>query len=125
MSPLERSPLRRRGRLRRHRRVRRKVVGTNGRPRLSVFRSARHIYAQVIDDARGRTLAAASTLEPEVRQQVAGLRKAEQAHRVGQLLGQRASAAGVEQVVFDRGGYLYHGRVQALAEGARQAGLKF
>ncbi|MBI3286947.1 MAG: 50S ribosomal protein L18 [Chloroflexi bacterium] len=122
---MERSQLRRRARLRRHRRVRRKVVGLNGRPRLSVFRSARHIYAQIIDDVRGRTLVAASTLEPELRQRAGGLKGAEQAHRVGQLLAQRASAAGVQQVVLDRGGYLYHGRVRALAEGARQAGLRF
>lgn len=114
-------------RLRRRLRVRKRVVGSAQRPRLSVFRSARHIYAQVIDDADGRTLAAASSLSPELRGATAasGKRKAEAAKRVGQLVAQKALARGVRQVVFDRGGYLYHGRVKALADGARDAGLEF
>jgi large subunit ribosomal protein L18 len=112
-------------RQRRHRRTRRRVVGTAGRPRLSVFRSLKQIYAQVIDDASGQTLAAASTLDPEVRARVAGKKKAEAAAVVGEVLAQRARARGVAAVVFDRGGYLYHGRVRALADAARKAGLEF
>ncbi len=112
-------------RQRRHRRVRNKAVGTVERPRLNVFRSLKHIYAQVIDDDRGHTLAAASTLDPELRGKLNGLSKTEQARLVGKLLGERALARGVKQVVFDRGGYKYHGRVKALAEGSREAGLEF
>ena len=97
----------------------------NGRARLSVFRSGRHIYGQVIDDAAGRTLAAASTLEKDLRAELKTGADREAAKRVGLLLAERARAAGVEQVVFDRGGYKYHGRVQALAEGAREGGLAF
>jgi large subunit ribosomal protein L18 len=109
-------------RQRRHRRVRRKVSGTSERPRLAVFRSNRHISAQIIDDLHGRTLAAASTLEPELRgQRTANVTAAT---AVGQLLGSRARAAGVTRVVFDRGGFLYHGRVAAVAEAARQTGLE-
>jgi large subunit ribosomal protein L18 len=105
--------------------MRRRLVGTADRPRLSVFRSLKQIYAQVIDDASGRTLAAASTLDPEVRARVAGKKKAEAAAVVGEVLAQRARARGVAAVVFDRGGYLYHGRVRALADAARKAGLEF
>jgi large subunit ribosomal protein L18 len=112
-------------RRRRHRRMRRKVVGTAERPRLNVFRSLKHIYAQVIDDGRGHTLAAACTLDPELRGTLNGQSKTEQARLVGRLLGERALARGVKQVVFDRGGYKYHGRVKALAEGSREAGLEF
>ena len=112
-------------RQRRHRRVRKKAAGTVERPRLNVFRSLKHIYAQVIDDDQGRTLAAASTLDPELRGKLHGLTKAEQARSVGKLLGERALARGVKQVVFDRGGYKYHGRVKALAESSREAGLEF
>jgi len=112
-------------RQRRHRRVRSKAVGTVERPRLNVFRSLKHIYAQVIDDDRGHTLVAASTLDPELRGKLNGLNKTEQARSVGKLLGKRALARGVKQVVFDRGGYRYHGRVKALAEGSREAGLEF
>jgi len=112
-------------RQRRHRRVRKKVAGTVERPRLNVFRSLKHIYAQVIDDDLGHTLAAASTLDPELRGILNGLTKTEQAKSVGKLLGERALARGVKQVVFDRGGYKYHGRVKALAEGSREAGLEF
>jgi large subunit ribosomal protein L18 len=112
-------------RKRRHRRVRKQVVGSSERPRLNVFRSLRHIYAQVIDDSLGRTLAAASTLEPELRTRVQGLTKMEQAKLVGELLAGRALARGLKRVVFDRGGYHYHGRVKALAEAARTGGLEF
>jgi large subunit ribosomal protein L18 len=133
-------------RLRRHRRVRKKVAGTRERPRLAVFRSATHMYAQVIDDTLGRTLVAASSNDPEfaktfgktpkgsvipeedVAEAIKGLtanRRVQQAWQVGQLIAQRAKAQGIEKVVFDRGGYLYHGRVAALAEGARHAGLDF
>lgn len=96
-----------------------------GRPRLSVFRSAKHIAAQVIDDAAGRTLAAASTYEKIVRERLAGKKKSEQAEVVGQLVAERAKAAGVERVVFDRGYFRYHGRVKALADAARKGGLQF
>jgi large subunit ribosomal protein L18 len=109
----------------RHRRLRRKVVGTPERPRLSVFRSLKHIYAQIIDDTRGHTLVAASTREPEIASQVAGLKRVEQGRVVGQVLARRAREKGIVRVVFDRGGYAYHGRVKALAEGAREGGLEF
>lgn len=112
-------------RQRRHVRVRRRVLGTSERPRLNVFRSLNHIYAQVIDDTVGRTLLAASTVDAEVRGKLEGLNKAAQAKVVGQVLGKRALEKGIKQVVFDRGGYIYHGRVKALAEGARESGLGF
>jgi large subunit ribosomal protein L18 len=108
-----------------HRRVRKTVQGTAERPRLSVFRSLKHIYAQVIDDLTGRTLAAASTADKRVRAQVSYGGNVAAAKMVGQAIAERARAAGVSQVVFDRGGYQYHGRVKALAEAAREAGLKF
>jgi large subunit ribosomal protein L18 len=108
-------------RLRRRRRVRAKVRGSAERPRLSVFRSNRGIQAQLIDDVEGRTLAAVNWIEPDLR----GLAPMEQANRVGQLIAERARAAGAEACVFDRGGYRYHGRVRALAEGARDGGLRF
>jgi large subunit ribosomal protein L18 len=112
-------------RKRRHLRVRAKLNGTPERPRLNVFRSSAHMYAQVIDDTTGHTLVAASTLDPEVRDALDGKNKTERAKAVGELVGQRAKAAGIEQVVFDRGGFKYHGRVKALADGARESGLKF
>ena len=112
-------------RQRRHRRVRKKVTGTVERPRLNVFRSLKHIHAQIIDDDQGHTVAAASTLDPELRGKLNGHTKTEQARSVGKLLGERALARGVKQVVFDRGGYKYHGRVKALAEGSREVGLEF
>jgi large subunit ribosomal protein L18 len=112
-------------RLRRHARIRRGLEGNSERPRLNVFRSLEHIYAQVIDDEMGHTLVSASSLDPELREQLTGLNKSQQATRVGQLLAQRAVARGLKQVVFDRGGYPYHGRVKALAEGAREGGLEF
>jgi large subunit ribosomal protein L18 len=112
-------------RQRRHRRLRVQVQGTAERPRLNVFRSLNHIYAQLVDDTVGHTLAAAGTLDAELRQELGKLKKTEQAKLVGQLLAKRALEKGVKQVVFDRGGYKYHGRVKALAEGARSAGLQF
>jgi large subunit ribosomal protein L18 len=110
-------------RQRRHLRLRKRVVGTSERPRLAVFRSLTHIYAQVIDDTAGHTLAAASDLEADLRG--AGGAKTESAKRVGALVAERAKNAGVTKVVFDRGGFQYHGRVKALAESAREAGLSF
>ena len=112
-------------RLRRHLRVRKKVRGTEERPRLSVYRSLSHIYAQVIDDDKGETIAAASDLDATVRGTKNGKVKTEVAKLVGELVAQRAIERGVRQVVFDRGGYRFHGRVQALAAAAREAGLKF
>jgi len=112
-------------RIRRHKRIRLDLRGTAERPRLNVFRSLQHIYAQVIDDNLGHTLASASTLDPALKGQLDGLTKSQQATRVGHLVAERALAQGVKQVVFDRGGYPYHGRVKALAEGARAGGLEF
>jgi large subunit ribosomal protein L18 len=112
----------REARIRRHRRVRKKIRGTPERPRLSVFRSTRHIYAQVIDDVHGRTLATASTTESGLRPGRTGTIDAAKA--VGKLVGERAKAAGISTVVFDRGGFKFHGRVAGLAEGAREAGLE-
>jgi large subunit ribosomal protein L18 len=122
---MEKTAQREAARRRRHRRVRKSVVGTSQRPRFNVFRSLKHIYAQVIDDSRGRTLAAASTLDPELRDKVKGLNKTEQAKLVGGLLARRALERGVKEVAFDRGGYKYHGRVKSLAEAAREGGLEF
>lgn len=107
-----------------HLRVRTKVTGTHERPRLCVFRSLDHIYAQVIDDRTGRTLVAASSLDKTMRQQLKGGSNVAAARVVGKVLAERAKAAGIAQVVFDRGGYKYHGRVKALADAAREAGLK-
>jgi large subunit ribosomal protein L18 len=112
-------------RKRRHLRVRAKVSGTESRPRLCLFRSLNHIYAQLIDDAKGNTLTSASTLDPEIKGEADGKAKTARAELVGSLLAKRAIEQGISQVVFDRGGYKYHGRVKALAEAARQAGLKF
>jgi large subunit ribosomal protein L18 len=109
----------------RHERIRVKVQGTSERPRLNVYRSLEHIYAQVIDDSKGHTLVSASTLDDEVKKAVAGKKKAEQAKIVGQVVANRAKAAGITQVVFDRGGFRYHGRIKALADGAREGGLEF
>ena len=115
---------RREARLRRHRRVRKKVRGSAERPRLAVFRSNRHISVQVIDDEAGRTLAAASTVEPDIRAREGGTGNVDAARIIGALVAERARASGVQQVVFDRGGYRYHGRVAAVAESAREAGLE-
>ncbi len=108
-------------RLRRRRRVRARIVGSSERPRLSVYRSNRGVFAQLVDDGAGSTVAAVNWTEPELRK----LTASEQAKRAGEMLAERAKAAGVESCVFDRGGYKFHGRVKALAEGAREKGLKF
>ncbi len=110
---------------RRHHRVRIQVSGTAERPRLNVYRSLQHIYAQVIDDVAGHTLASASTLDAEVKKTISGMHKTEAAKVVGQVVAARAKSAGITQVVFDRGGNRYHGRVKALADGAREGGLEF
>ena len=109
----------------RHARVRKKVNGTEARPRLCVYRSTNHIYAQLIDDVKGNTLCAASTLEKDVAAKVKDLSKSDAAKVVGKAVAEKALKLGIKEVVFDRGGYLYTGRVQALAEGAREAGLEF
>ncbi|MBN2472103.1 MAG: 50S ribosomal protein L18 [Anaerolineae bacterium] len=112
-------------RLRRHRRVRAKLSGTDARPRLNVFRSSEHIYVQIIDDKAGHTLVAASSIDGELRKQCEGLNKTEAARIVGKTIAERAKQVGVTTVVFDRGGWRYQGRVRALAEGAREGGLEF
>ncbi len=112
-------------RLRRHARVRKFISGTQERPRLAVFRSSEEIYAQVIDDVAGNTLVAASTVDRNLREQTTGLNKTEQSRLVGKLVAERAKEKGITQVVFDRGGFRYIGRVKALAEAAREAGLVF
>jgi len=113
------------GRQRRKLRIRNKISGTTERPRLSVFRSARHIYAQVVDDTQGRTLASASTLSPDLRGTLGGDKKLDAAKKVGALVAKICIEHQIDKVVFDRNGYLYHGRVKALADAAREAGLKF
>jgi large subunit ribosomal protein L18 len=115
----------REARYKRHHRVRLKVHGTDSMPRLCVYRSLNHIYAQVIDDTQGHTLVSASTNEPEIRDDTAGKSKTGRAEMVGSLLARRAATKGISQVAFDRGGNKYHGRIKALAEAARQGGLKF
>jgi large subunit ribosomal protein L18 len=112
-------------RLRRHRRVRKNISGTPDVPRLNVFRSQAEIYVQVIDDQHGHTLASASTIDTELVKKLKGMKKTEQAKAVGQLIGKRAIEKGIKKVVFDRGGYKYFGRVKALADAAREAGLEF
>ena len=112
-------------RKRRHERVRKKVSGTAERPRLNVYRSLANIYAQVIDDSTGNTIVSASTVDKELRGQLESLKKAEQAKAVGKAIAERAMAKGIKEVVFDRGGYPYHGRVKALADGSREGGLVF
>ncbi len=115
-----------RARLRRKMRIRKRLLGTADRPRLAVFRSARHIYAQVIDDTKGVTISAASSLSPEIKDRLAECKgKVEVAKIVGELVAKRAMEKGVKKVAFDRGGYKYHGRVKALADGARESGLEF
>jgi large subunit ribosomal protein L18 len=109
----------------RHRRVRQKVVGTISRPRLCVFRSLNHIHAQLIDDSKGQTLVSMNTLDSQVRSKTDGMGKSEKAGIVGTLLAEEALNKGIKRVVFDRGGYRYHGRVKALAEAARKSGLEF
>jgi len=111
--------------LRRVFRVRKKIFGTPERPRLAVYRSLRHIYALLIDDVSGRTLTSVSTLTPEIREQIKGMKKTEQAAVVGRKIAEKAKALGIERVVFDRRGFKYHGRVKSLADAAREGGLKF
>ncbi|MFY9177076.1 MAG: 50S ribosomal protein L18 [Caldicoprobacterales bacterium] len=108
----------------RHKRVRKKIFGTAERPRLNVFRSLNHIYVQIIDDVKGHTLVSASSLDPEIRN-ISDKTKKEVARMVGELAARRAQEKGIKKVVFDRGGYIYHGRVQEVAAGAREAGLEF
>ena len=112
-------------RVRIHERIRKRLTGSPARPRLAVFRSNKHIYAQIIDDSQGATLTAASTLDVDTKQDVKHGGNIAAAKAVGRLVAERAKAKGVESVLFDRGGYIYHGRVKALAEAAREAGLKF
>ncbi|CAM4476361.1 50S ribosomal protein L18 [Paenibacillus phoenicis] len=112
-------------RLKRHLRVRKKVQGTAVRPRLNVYRSSKHIYAQLIDDVAGVTVASASTVDKELSGSIGNGGNVESARKVGELIAKRAQAKGYKSVVFDRGGYLYHGRIQALADAAREAGLEF
>ncbi len=114
-----------RARKRRHMRVRRKVSGTAARPRLNVFRSLKHVNVQVIDDQAGHTIVSASTLEADLRDVLADKLKVDQAKEIGKVVAERAKAVGIEQVVFDRGGYRYHGRVKAVADGSREGGLVF
>ena len=125
MSPVIKKADKNANRLQRHKKVRRKITGTTQRPRLCVFRSANNIYAQIIDDTNRVTLAAASSLEAEVKGAVNHTGNKEAARKVGELIAKKAVEKGITEVVFDRGGYLYHGRIQELAEGAREAGLKF
>lgn len=112
-------------RLKRHLRVRKKIEGTATRPRLNIFRSSKHMYAQLIDDVKGVTLASASTNDKEIRESIGNGGNVDAAKQVGALIAKRAKEQGYVKVVFDRGGYLYHGRVQALADAAREAGLEF
>jgi large subunit ribosomal protein L18 len=108
-----------------HRRVRKKVFGTPERPRLAVYKSLKHLHAQVIDDVNGVTLVSASTVEKEIKEKVKGLKKSEAAKVLGKVIAERALEKGISKVVFDRGGFIYHGRVKAFAEGAREGGLQF
>jgi len=121
ITPLDRA----RERARIHKRIRHKISGSEKRPRLCIFRSLHHIYAQIVDDGKGGTLAAASTTEKDIRGKLKGTSSVAAAKSVGKTIAERAKAKGIELVVFDRGGYLYHGRVKALADAARENGLKF
>lgn len=124
---MNKAQIKREARIRRHVRVRKQVFGTPERPRLAVFRSLEHIYAQVIDDSKGHTLASASTVDSEVKKLLAAQKrtKIEESKLIGQVIAQRAKQAGISKVVFDRGGFLYTGRIKALADAAREAGLEF
>jgi large subunit ribosomal protein L18 len=117
--------LREAARKKRKARVRTRIFGTEQRPRLSVFRSAKHIYAQIVVDSTGSTILAASSLSPEIKGELEGLKKSDAAKKVGELLGRKAAEKNIRRVVFDRNGFLYHGRIKALAEGARESGLEF
>jgi large subunit ribosomal protein L18 len=116
---------RRESRLKRHRRIRKRLSGAADRPRLCIFRSHAHVHVQIVDDTNGVSLTGASTLSPELKEIISGKKKVEQSREVGKLIATRAIAKGIKRVRFDRGGYLYHGRVKALAEAARAAGLEF
>ncbi|HEY8344564.1 MAG TPA: 50S ribosomal protein L18 [Bacillota bacterium] len=119
-------PDRREARIKRHQRIRKKLIGTTERPRLAVYKSLHHIYAQIIDDTAGKTLISASTVDPEIKKKLKGFGgNVESAKLIGKLIAERALAKGVKQVVFDRGGHVYHGRIAALAEAAREGGLEF
>ncbi|MDP4092450.1 MAG: 50S ribosomal protein L18 [Bacillota bacterium] len=118
-------PISNEARLRKHARVRKKVTGTSERPRLNVFRSLNHIYAQIIDDTTGVTIVSASTLDPDIKGKIKFGGNKEAAKEVGKLVATKATEKGIKQVVFDRGGYIYHGRVKELADSAREAGLEF
>ncbi len=117
--------LRTQARLKRKKRIRKKLVGTGNQPRLCVFRSAKHIYAQVVDDSLGQTLAAASSIEKAVRENSESKNKVIAANTVGKIIGQRALQKGIKKIVFDRNGFLYHGRIKAVSDGAREVGLQF
>jgi len=117
--------IKKQARLKRKKRIRKNILGTQEKPRLSVFRSSRQIYAQIIDDVEGRTLVSASSLEKKVKEQPKFENKIAAAHFIGKLIAERAIETGLKEVVFDRNGFLYHGRVQAVSKGARDAGLKF
>ena len=121
ITPMDRSSERRRI----HKRIRRKISGSSNRPRLCVYRSSKYVYAQIIDDTQGRTLVAASTAEKDVRGDLKQAGNIQASKLVGKAIAERAKAKGIESVVFDRGGYLYHGRIKAVAEAARESGLKF
>lgn len=125
MSPDDKKVNKNKKRQKRHMRMRNKIQGTPERPRLNVFRSSTNIYAQVIDDSQGFTIASASSKDKEITEKINGLNKTEAAKIVGQEVAKKAMEKGVETVIFDRGGYLYHGRVKSLADGARESGLKF
>lgn len=117
--------IREEARQKRKARIRKRIFGTEQRPRLSVFRSAKHIYAQIVVDSTGSTILAASSLSPEIRDAIGELKKSDAAKKVGELLGRKAAEKNIRKVVFDRNGFLYHGRIKALAEGARESGLEF
>jgi large subunit ribosomal protein L18 len=117
--------VKRQARIKRKKRIRKKMVGTSDRPRLSVFRSARHVYAQIVNDASGETVVAASSVEKAVKSQAPFENKVAQAVHIGKLIAQRAAEKGIKKVVFDRNGFLYHGRIKAVSDGAREAGLDF
>ena len=117
--------IREEARQKRKTRIRKRIFGTEQRPRLSVFRSAKHIYAQIVVDSTGSTILAASSLSPEIKGEIGDLKKSEAAKKVGELIGRKAAEKNIRKVVFDRNGFLYHGRIKALAEGARETGLEF
>ncbi len=112
-------------RKRRHNRIRKKIIGTQEKPRFSVFKSLKHMYVQIIDDIRGETILGLSTLSKDVKEKIKGKKKTEQAFILGEMVGKLAIEKGLKEVVFDRGGFKYHGRVKAVADGARKSGLKF